>query len=148
MLITYSERLILGCPNIKLENASILLAFEVSYPQRACRCHKLVFYVQVPILVVAVQLEVLALSHIVHCDYAVILLRRMVLKSKHRVWNHLLKMVHFVYVLSLVPNSIRLVDEDKVLVLRVNHLADVIPVHVLEENENLHDVGCVRRSSD
>ena len=51
-------------------------------------------------------------------------------------------------VLSLVPDAVRLVDEDKILILRIDHLADIVPVHVLEEDENLHDIDCMRGSRE
>ena len=56
-------------------------------------------------------------------------------------------MMDLMYILSLIPDAIRLVDEDQILVLRVHHLANVVKVHVLEKNENLHDVSCMRRAS-
>ena len=142
-MITYSKLLLLRSLDIELEDGSIVLVAKVTDPQGACLSHKLVLQVQVPVLVLAVKLEVLALGHVVNCHYTVVSLHRVVLDGIHRVGNHLLKMVHLMDVLSLVPNTIRLVHEDKVLVLRVDHLANVVEVHVLEEDEDLHDVGCM-----
>ena len=51
-------------------------------------------------------------------------------------------------VLGLVPDAVWLVDEDEILILGVDHLANVIPVHVLEEHEDLHDIGCMRGSRE
>ncbi len=52
-------------------------------------------------------------------------------------------MVDLMHIFGLIPDAIRLVDENQIFVLRVHHLANVVEVHVLEKNKNLHDVGCM-----
>lgn len=129
------------------ENATVPLAFEVTLPEISSLTHELVLDIKVPIFILAVKLEILFLGHVIDRHYAVIFLQRMVVHCKDRVRHHLLKMVHLMDVLSLTPDTIRLVDKDKILILRVNHLANVIEVHVLKEYKDLHDVGSVRGSS-
>ena len=50
------------------------------------------------------------------------------------------------HILRLVPDAVGLVDEDEVFVLRVHHLAHIVQVHVLKQNEHLHAVSCMCRS--
>ena len=143
---TYHELSLLIAFRRQRENATMSLAFEVTLPEIAGLSHELVFDIKVPIFILAVELEVLFLGHVIDRHYAVILLHRMVTHSKDGVRNHLFKMMHLMDILSLTPESIRLVDKDQILVLRVYHLADVIEVHVLKEHKDLHDVSSVRGS--
>ena len=128
----------------QVEDAALILALEVTVPEAACLRHELVLHVQVPVLVLRVKLQILAFGHIVDRHDTVIFLHWVVLERQDRVGDHLLQVVDFVHVLGLVPDAVRLVYKDKVLVLRVNHLADVVPVSILEQNEHLHAVGSVR----
>lgn len=140
---TYHELSLLIAFRRQRENATMSLAFEVTLPEIAGLSHELVFDIKVPIFILAVELEILFLSHVIDRHYAVIFLQRMVVHGKDRVRHHLLKMVHLMDVLSLTPDAIGLVDKDQILILRVDHLANVIEVHVLKEYEHLHDVGSV-----
>ena len=131
---------------VQFKDAAIVLAAEVTLPQASRRRHELVLHIHVPVLVLAVEFEVLALSHVVDGEDSIVLLLRVVLEGHDRVGDHLFKVMHFMHVLSLVPDAVWLVNEDKVLVFRVNHSADVIPVRVLQQDEHLHAVGCVSRA--
>lgn len=128
---------------LELEDASVVLIGEVSVPEATCLRHELILDIQVPVLVVSVELEVLALRHVVDGHDAIILLHWMVLEGQDGVWYHLLEVVNLVDVFSLVPDTVWLVDEDEILVLGVDHLANVVHIHVLEQDEHVHDVGCV-----
>ena len=144
---TYCELILLIALMRYIEDGTVPLAVEVTSPEAACLRHELIFDIEVPIFILAVELEVLFLGHVIDRHYAVVLLQGMVVHSKDRVRHHLLKMMHLMDVLSLTPETIGLVDKDEILVLRVDHLTNVIEVHVLKENEDLHDVGCVGGSS-
>merc|ERR1719362_2081591 len=50
------------------------------------------------------------------------------------------------HIFSLIPDAVWLVNEDQILVLRVNHLAHVVQVHVLKQHQDLHAVDSMRRS--
>ena len=128
---------------LELEDASVVLIGEVTVPEATCLRHELILDIQVPVLVVTVELEVLALRHVVDGHDAIILLHWMVLEGQDGVWYHLLEVVNLVDVFSLVPDTVWLVDEDEILVLGVDHLANVVHIHVLEQDEHVHDVGCV-----
>mmetsp|Transcript_8585 Transcript_8585/g.10038 ORF Transcript_8585/g.10038 Transcript_8585/m.10038 type:complete len:260 (+) Transcript_8585:85-864(+) len=135
---------------LDLEDTAVVLVAEVSEPEAARLRHELVLQVQVPVLVLAVELEVLALRHIVHRHYSVILIHRVVLQGRRCVRHHLLEMVDLMDVLGFVPEAVGLVDEDQVLVLGVDHLADVVHMHVLQQDEYLagvHGVGGARKGT-
>ena len=101
----------------KREDATVPLVFEVTLPEIAGLGHELILDIKVPIFILAVELEVLFLRHVIDRHYAVIFLQGMVVHGKDRVRHHLLKMMHLMDVLSLTPNAIGLVDKDQVLVL-------------------------------
>ena len=141
---TYHEFSLLIHLSRKREDATVPLVFEVTLPEVAGLGHELILDIKVPIFILAVELEVLFLGHVIDRHYAVIFLHGMVVHGKDRVRHHLLKMMHLMDVLSLTPDAIGLIDKDQVLVLRVNNLANVIKVHVLKEHKDLHYVGSVR----
>jgi len=60
--------------------------------------------------------------------------------------DHLLKVVHLVHVLTLVPDTVGLINEDNVFILVVDHPRDVVQVHVLEEDHEGAAVEGVGRS--
>ena len=126
-----------------LEDATIVLALEVSCPQATGLTHELILHVQVPVLVFGVELEVLTLRHIVDSHDSVILLQWVVLEGEHGVGDHLLEVMHLVDVFSLIPDTVWLVNEDQILVLGVHHLADVVPVSILKQDKDLHAVSCM-----
>ena len=130
---------VISC-TVELEDATVVLGAEVSMPQLVSRADKLILEFKVPVLVLTVELEVLSLGHVVDSHDAVVLLHGVVLKGRRSKRDHLLEMMHLVHVLSLVPDAIGLVNKDKILVLRVDHLAHVVHVHVLKQDEDLNDV--------
>ena len=81
MVVTYHEGVLVAGFVVQLEDLAVVLVAEVSLPERTSLSHELVLHVQVPVLVLVVELEVLALGHIVHCHNAVILLKRVVLQG-------------------------------------------------------------------
>ena len=87
---TYHELSLLIALSRQRENATMPLAFEVALPEIAGLSHELVFDIKVPIFILAVELEVLFLSHVIDRHYAVIFLQRMVVHGKDRVRHHLL----------------------------------------------------------
>ena len=44
---------------------------------------------------------------------------------------HLLKVMHFVDMFVLIPESVGSVDEHKIFVFVVSHLGDIVKVHIL-----------------
>ena len=126
-LSTYREFVIIrGLTTGYLEDGAIAATVEVAKPELTGLALELVLQVQVPVLVITVKLQVLALSHVVNRHDAIISLHRVVLEGADSIGNHLLKVVHLMNVLGFVPDAIRLVHEDQVFVLRVHHLAHVV----------------------
>ena len=115
--MTYHESFLVRGGVVELEDGTVVLGVEVSVPQLAGLAHELILEVKVPILVLAIELKVFLLGHIVDSHDAVILLHRVVLESGRSKWNHLLEVVNLVDILSLVPDAIRLVNKDEILVL-------------------------------
>ena len=114
---TYHEGFFVrGCV-VEGEDATFVLVVKVSLPQLASLAHELVLEVEVPVLVITVELQVLLLGHIVNGHDTIVLLHGVVLEGGRGIWHHLLKVVHFVDVLSFVPDAVRLVDENEILVL-------------------------------
>ncbi len=140
---TYHQSIIIISLALELEDRSITFVIEVAVPEGACLSHEFVLEVQVPVLVLTIKLEVLTLSHIIHSHNSIIFLHWVILKCCNCIGHHLFEMVDLMHIFSLVPDSIGLVDENKIFILRVYHLANVVEVHVLEKDEDLHDVGCM-----
>ena len=143
---TYHQSIIIIGFAFELENRTIALVIKVTVPERTCLSHEFVLEVQVPIFVFTVKFEVLALGHIVHSHNTVIFLHWVILECCNGIGHHLLKVVDLMNILGLIPDAIGLVHENQIFVLRVHHLANVVEVHVLEKNEDLHDVGCMCRA--
>ena len=114
---TYHELILLILMSWQREDATVPLVFKVTLPKVAGLSHELILDIEVPIFILAVELEVLFLGHVIDRHYAVIFLLRMVVHSKDRVRHHLLKMMHLMDVLSLTPKAIGLVHKDEILVL-------------------------------
>lgn len=129
-----SECLFLACLMSNSEDASVIFTVEVALPQRSSVSHKLVLNIHVPVLIFSVEFQVVASVHIVNCQNAIITLHRHVLDCCNCIGHHLLKMVHFVYVLLLVPKTCGLVNEYQVLVFVVDHSGHIIEVGMLEHN--------------
>lgn len=77
---TYHQSIIVIGLAFELEDRSIAFVIEVTVPEGTCLSHEFVLEVQVPVFVFTVELEVLALSHIVDSHDSVIFLHWVILK--------------------------------------------------------------------
>lgn len=132
--------------HFEIEDGAIALIAEVSFPEVARLPHELVLEVHVPVLVLVVKFNLLAGRHATHVHNAVVFLHGQVLDCGHREGRQLLEVVHFVHKLFLIPQTLRLVNENQVLFLVVDHLGAVVHVHHLEQDQQLKHVCRVFRT--
>ena len=114
----------------KVEYPAVVLV-AVASPHAASLIEELLLDLLVPVLVLSVEPQVLPIRHVVHSEDPVVPLHGQVLHGGDWGWDHLLQVMHLVDVLGLVPEPVRTIDEDQVLVLVVDHLGDVVEVDVL-----------------
>ena len=130
-----------------IEDSAIVLV-SVSAPHRPSLVEEVLLYLHVPVFVLTVELEVLTVRHVIDSKDTVIAVHGKVLDRCDRGRNHLLKVVHLVHMLVLVPEPIRSVHEDEVLILIIGHLANVVKVDVLHECEHREHVEGVAGTSN
>ena len=102
----------------------------------------------IPVFVLTVELQVVPLGHIIDSEDAVVAVHGQVLHGGHRGGDHLFEVVHFVDMLGLSPETIGAVNEDKVLIAVIDHLAHIVEVDVLEEGEDGEHVEGVAWADD
>ena len=119
----------------EVEDAAVVL-IGVASPHGACLIEEVFLLLHVPVLVLAIELQIFTVRHVVHGQDAVFALHRHVLLSGDSRGHHLFKVVHFIHMLVLVPETVRAVDEDKVFVTVVDHLAHIVEVYVLKQDKD------------
>lgn len=130
------------------ENASLIFVVEVAFPQATSLSHELVSNIEVPVLLITVKLKIIFGVHAVNSHNTVVSLHAHVLDCGDSEWHHLFEVVHLVHVLTLVPETVWLINENKVFLLVVDHLGNVVEIHELEHDEDLGHVGGVHWSSE
>lgn len=119
----------------QIEDATIVLV-GVALPHAASLADEVLLDVHVPVFVLAVELEVVSLRHVVNGEDTVVTVHGKILNSSDRGGHHLLEVVNFVHMLSFTPEAVGTIDEHEVLVTVVHHLAHVVEVDVLQESED------------
>lgn len=125
------------------EVKSSILVLRLSFPKVSGLFHELRSKLSIPVLLVLVELELLSLGHVSDGDDTIILHRRHLLPGSNGGRHDVLKVVHFMDVLLLVPPGVGLVDENEILVLVVGHLGDVIEVDVIDNVATDSQMGSV-----
>jgi len=126
------QGLLHGGATSHIEDTASVFVVEVVLPQSASVRHELFLNIEVPVLVIAVELKVILSVHVIDSDDTVVTLHRHILNGGDSIGDHLLHMVNFVNVFLLVPEAGGLVNKNKVLISVVNHLAYVVEINVLQ----------------
>ena len=121
--MTYSKSLF----RIRLElfaqfkNGTITPIVEVTSPKSRRLGYEIILEVKVPVFVFIVKLELIFATHVSNCEDSIIFHVRVVLDCFDSKWYHLLKMMHFIDILMLTPESSWLVNEDDIFIFVINH---------------------------
>ena len=121
--MTYSKSLF----RIRLElfaqfkNGTITPIVEVTSPKSRRLGYEIILEVKVPVFVFIVKLELIFATHVGNCEDSIIFHVRVVLDCFDSKWYHLLKMMHFIDILMLTPESSWLVNEDDIFIFVINH---------------------------
>lgn len=87
------------------EDLSIIFAWKSS-PHGSCLVEEVFFLFEIPVLVFVVELQVILLRHIVHSQNTIFSLHGQVLVSGNWSWYHLFKVMDFIDIFVLVPESV------------------------------------------
>jgi hypothetical protein len=103
----------------------------------------------IPILIITVELKVVSSRHAINCQDPIITIHSHILVSSDWRGHCLFKVMHLINILVLIPEAIRSINKDQVLIFIVYHFGYIIEVtRSLEQSKHRKNVHSVRRPNN